>query len=453
MAGVSLTLRNLLGSRSYFAQATGFLYAGLAMTGPWLLTSLFMQLLNAADLPGLDPSARQAFQGLVLYGYCGSMILTGLIQLVLARHVSDRLYVGDWSGVTPSYAAGTLLSLVLHGAVVLAYVAVRRPEPALAAAEVAFFESLALAWTGMIFLGVLRNFLLIAAAFGAGMAASFAAALLLAPREGLPGLLWAFAAGHALIAAILGAGLRAEHPAGRAFDFGFFRTMGRHPSLLWIGLGYAGAVWADKIVFWAAPEALRSRAGLPCFPIYDNTAFLSYLTVIPALALVFIRLEVSFHDKYRNFYAAIREGADLGAIRACRRHVVDSFRITLDRIVAIQGPVTLLALLLAPRLLSWAGMDWVHYYTFRFMCVAALLQVLAMATMLAAIHLAFYRVAMGIVAAQLVAGAVGTWLSLQAGPEYYGTGAVAGGLAGLAVGYPLVSRALGNLEGRTFMAQ
>jgi uncharacterized membrane protein len=50
MAGISLPLRSLLGSRSFVAQAAGYAYAGLALSGPWLLTSLHMQILGRLDL-------------------------------------------------------------------------------------------------------------------------------------------------------------------------------------------------------------------------------------------------------------------------------------------------------------------------------------------------------------------------------------------------------------------
>ena len=453
MAGVSLALRNLFGSRSYFAQAAGYAYAGIAMSGPWLVTSVYMQLLNSLEIPGVTAETRQIFQTFVLYGYCGSMILTGLLQLGVARHVGDRLYVGDAKGLAPAYASASLLSLLLHGAAGATFAVLSDAGPELAFAEMAFFGSLGLVWTGMIFLGVVRNFLLIFASFVAGMAASFVLSWYLGPRAGLPGLMIGFAAGHALIAAALGAGLRAEFPAERPFDFGFLRTMVRNPGLVVTGLAYAAGVWIDKIVFWTSPYAVRSDFGVRSFPIYDNAAFLAYLTAAPSLALVFIRLEVSFHEKYSKFYGAIREGADLRTIRECRREIGRSFRLTLSRILMFQAAVTALAILLAPEILGWVGLDWSLYYSFRFLCIGALLQVLMLAVLLAAIHLAFNRVALAMALAYVLVAAAGTWASLHLGPEFYGMGNVLAGLAALAVGYPSMSRALSVLERRTFMSQ
>ena len=113
MAGISLPLRSLLGSRSFLAQAAGYAYSALAMAGPWLLTSFHMLLLGSLDLPGVTLVDLQAFQSVVLYSYAGSMVLTGLLQLPAARHLSDRLFVKDRGAVVPTFTGTAILSLVL----------------------------------------------------------------------------------------------------------------------------------------------------------------------------------------------------------------------------------------------------------------------------------------------------------------------------------------------------
>src|SRR6185369_2768472 len=157
MAGISLPLRRLLGSRSILAQSAGYAVAGLSMAGPWLLTALHMQLLGRLDLPGISWKELQAFQAFVLYAYCGSMLLTGLFQLVAARHLRDRLFVRDRDDVAPGFAAASLLSLALHGTVAAVAFLFLRPPPMLAAAELALFGAVGLVSSGMIFLGVLRS--------------------------------------------------------------------------------------------------------------------------------------------------------------------------------------------------------------------------------------------------------------------------------------------------------
>lgn len=453
MAGISLPLRSLLGSRSFVAQAAGYAYAGLAMAGPWLLTSLHMQLLGLLEIPGVTSADLQSFQAVVLYAYCGSMILTGLLQLASARHLSDRLFVKDTGAVVPSFTGTAILSLVLHGIVGAAAIAWLRPPPTLALAELALFGIVGLVSSGMIFLGVLRSFSIILVAFVAGMAVALALSQILGARAGLPGLIAGFAAGHALIAAVFLAKLRAEFPARRPWTFGLIGTAARHPALPVIGLATAASIWIDKILFWTGPWALESGVGLRICPLYDNGFFLASFTVLPALVILFVRLEGSFHDKYVQFYDALRGGADLQAIRRARVEIVDSFSATLVRIAVIQGLVTFAAILVAPPLIEQLRLDWISFYVFRASCLAAYVQMLALAVLLSAIHLALYRIAVVMSVASLLAGAAGAWATRAAGPEYLGFGSLAAATLALLIGFPWIRSVLTNLERHTFMRQ
>jgi uncharacterized membrane protein len=305
----------------------------------------------------------------------------------------------------------------------------------------------------MIFLGVLRSFNLILTAFVAGMALALAVSQALAAKLGLTGLVLGFAAGHGLIAAVFLSRLRAEFPARRAWDFGLLRTGLRQPALAFIGLAAAGSIWIDKILFWSGPWSLRSDAGLRICPLVDNGFFLASFTVLPALVLLFIRLEGSFHDKYARFFSALRGGADLRTIRRSRAEVVGSFDATMVRMAVVQGTATLGAILLAPQLLQAFRQDWISFYVFRMACLSAYLQMLSMAVLLSSIHLALYRIALAVALIQLFAGAIGAWATREAGPEFLGIGSVAAGALSLVVGYPWLRSVLVNLERHTFMSQ
>lgn len=453
MAGVSLALRRMLRSPFYGAQALGYVYAGIAMAGPWLLTSFFMVAVTWMDWGGRGEVERSVFQAIVLYGYGGSMILTGLFQLVVARHVSDELYLGRTGSVVSCAAGAGAVSLVLHLAAAAAFAALTRPPLLLAAAEVAFFGSVGQVWNAMIFLGTIRDYGTIVAAFAGGVGAGLGAAWGLAAPLGVPGLLFAFAIGHAVTAALLGARLRAEFPSEGGPRFAFARTFVRYPALMLIGVAYAGGVWVDKLILWAGPTAVRLPLGLTAFPLYDNAVFLAYLTIVPALALVFVRIEVSFHAAYRKFFGAIRHGADLEAIQGAHARLRGSLERSVRQVALLQGVLTGLVILLAPRLLEALRLDRVQYYVFRAACLGAYLQALVLALLLAGLHLAVYRPALGMTLAYFLACALGTAATALLGLPYYGYGTVAAGLTALAVGYPWILRRVRDLDYRTFMLQ
>jgi uncharacterized membrane protein len=453
MAGISLPLRRLLGSRSLVAQSAGYAVAGLSMAGPWLLTALHMQLVGRLGIPGVSWKDLQAFQAVVLHSYCGSMLLTGLFQLVAARHLGDRLFVRERVDVAPAFSAAALLSLVLHAAAAAVAVLILEPPPLLGAAQIALFGAVGLVASGMIYLGVLRSFPLILAAFLAGMAVALAVSQALAPSIGVAGLVLGFAAGHGLIAAAFLSRLRAEFPSRRRWDLGLLRTALRHPALALIGVAAAGAIWIDKMIFWSGPWSLRSDAGLRICPLVDNGFFLASFTVLPGLVLLFIRLEGSFHDKYAHFFGSLRSGADLPTIRRSRAAIVESFDATMVRMAVIQGMATLGAILLAPELLQAFRQDWISFYVFRTACLGAYLQMLALGILLSSIHLALYRIALAVALVHLLVGAAGAWVTRSAGPEYLGVGSVAAAALSILVGHPWLRSVLSNLERHTFMSQ
>ncbi len=115
--------------------------------------------------------------------------------------------------------------------------------------------------------------------------------------------------------------------------------------------------------------------------------------------------------------------------------------------------VTLGAIVFAPYLIEKFRLDWVSFYVFRAACLGAYVQVLAMAVLLSAIHLALYRIALVAALVDFGAGLAGAWITVQAGPEYLGfSSVVAGGLA-LLVSYPWIRSVLNSLERHTFMTQ
>ena len=56
--------------------------------------------------------------------------------------------------------------------------------------------------------------------------------------------------------------------------------------------------------------------------IYDIPVFLSYLSLIPGMAVFLVRMETDFVEYYSNFYDAVREGGSLSYIEEMRNQMV-----------------------------------------------------------------------------------------------------------------------------------
>ncbi|MBI4563306.1 MAG: exopolysaccharide Pel transporter PelG [Planctomycetes bacterium] len=453
MAGISATLRPLLERGTHLSLAAAYGYAATAMAGPWILASFLLWGIRVADLPSLEPGNQAAFPALVVHAACATMILTGPLQLICARHVSDLLYQGRRGRVVPVFMAASLTALGANALAGAAFAALVGLPLVLAGAAVALFAMFGAVWMSVVFLGTLRRYILIVFGFVAGTALGYVYCLYFGRRLGLAGLVGGFALSQGVVWAVLSACIRTQFPPSGSFDFGFLKTASKFLSLPAIGLLYYAGIWIDRVIFWTGPYASYAGQGLRSFPMYDNALFLALLTVLPSLALVFLQIEVAYYDIYSAFYRAVRRGADLGKIRRLRAAIETSFRDCFASIVCVQGVATLLAVVLAPMIFARLRFDWVELPVFRIACLGAFLHVLVLGTVLAALHLAFYRLALGISAVYATVGAAATWMAMVGGMRWFGCGYVAAGMAALLVGVPLLERKLRRLDCDLFSTQ
>src|SRR5256885_15433414 len=68
-------------------------YAGIISSGPWVLSILGVMLVGALSVGVVLPAERvREFLVAITYIMAGSLILTGLLQLMFTRFVADRLF-------------------------------------------------------------------------------------------------------------------------------------------------------------------------------------------------------------------------------------------------------------------------------------------------------------------------------------------------------------------------
>jgi uncharacterized membrane protein len=225
-------------------------------------------------------------------------------------------------------------------------------------------------------------------------------------------------------------------------------------SLVWVGLFYNLGVWADKLVFWAAPEVSQAIIGpLRASVIYDIPAFLAYLAIIPGMAVFLVRIETDFVEYYERFYDAVREGGSLGNIQRLRDEMVFTIRQGLYEILKIQGITVLLVILAAPRVLDWLGISHLYLPLLYLDVVAASLQVVLLGLLNIFFYLDRRRVVFGLTALLLVLNVGLSLVTLQLGASFYGYGVALAMMITVFVAMLALESKLHRLEYETFMLQ
>jgi len=453
MAGIGFRLQNLLREGSLRGLTAAYLYAAVIAAGPWLMTVLALQAVSllvrltpfAADLP--------LFRSVVTHVYAGALILVGIGQMGVTRHVADRLFVNDSRSVLPTYHAAALATLAAGLLLAGPFFLLGGLEAPAAAAATLLFQSVALVWVGMIVLSAAQDYLAIVRSFALGLASAATLGALGANLAGLTGLLWGFAAGHALLAGLLGARIRVEFPSDRSLDAGALTTCKAMPALIAAGFLYNLGIWIDKIIFWLGPTGTTLQGWIRAAPEYDTCVFFGYLTTIPALALFLIRIETGFYHRYAGYYGSITEGADLATLRRTELQIRDALRLSATRLLKLQGALCVGFLCAAPLLAGPLGLP-IHLVPLLRLCIlAAFLQILLMVLGVFLLYFDWQRETAVVAAVFCLLNAGLTAWTIHLGEVWYGVGYLAACLGALLFGVAVLERKLADLEYETFCRQ
>jgi len=371
MAGIGFALRRTLSARTYTAYLRAYVAALAYASGPWICTIFSLGGIVALARAFLPIVTVEQFTVTTVYVYAFSLLLSGPLQVVTTRFVSDRLYEKDEDAIAPAVATslGLTASLSLLVGALCSFAA--DLPPALELSAVLLFVLVNCLWIIMSYVSCLKDYQLVTGAFAVGMTVAWGAALTLARYGPYPllGLVWGYTAGHVLILVVLVrvsfAELVGDWSLSRSF-LGYFR---RYPALLVVGLLTNMAIWVDKFVVWGFHGS--AVWGIFLFhPPYDIPAYLAYLTAIPSTAFFLIKVETLFAERYELFIQSLLD-APAAVVEQRKRQMVESLRDGVVQLLTFQGVITLVFLMTAPRLLERLWLADCPPMLFRTLLVAA----------------------------------------------------------------------------------
>ncbi len=309
-------------------------------------------------------------------------------------------------------------------------------------------------WILTVLLSGMKRYQAIVLLFGASYALIVVLSLLLRPL-GLEGLLGGFVFGNLVLLAGMWA-LTVHDFAGPGpfLRFDFLRPELAYPTLMAIGVLYNLAVWADKFMFWYFPPTSEPIIGsFRASLIYDLPVFLSYLSIIPGMAVFLVRIETDFVEYYNKFYDAVRGGGSLEFIENMRDEMVYSIQQGLGEIGKIQTLAILTTFVAGPALLDALGISQLYLPLLYVQVIGAGLQVALMAVLNVFFYLDQRRIVLFLCVEFLLLNVLFTAATLWLGAALYGYGFTLAVLLTLASGLVLLSRQLSRLEYETFMLQ
>jgi len=452
MAGIGFELRRLTQRDDLAGMVQGYGYAALTTSGPWLFTMLALSAIVALGMPATTPEGLATFRSIIVYNFAFSLVFSAPVTAVATRRLADYIYEKEVKQA-PALLMGSLALIYCASlpVVVPFYLFFVKLDPVLRLLSILNFALVTGIWGVSVFLTALKSYRAVTWAFLGGMALSVVAAGVLAYGWAVEGMLMGFNLGVAFIFFTLLSRVLAEYPTRASQPFAFLAYFHRYWDLAAAALVYNIAVWADKWIMWSAPGREVLANGLFSHPDYDGAMFLAYLSIVPSVAAFTLSIETGFYERYLRFYADIQKHAPHQRIEANQRELIRSFLDGARSFLVLQASISLLAILLAPQLLTSLGINLRQLGIFRLGLAGAFFQA---GYLFLSIVLSYFdqrRIQVALSVLLLLTNGTFTFLSLRLGFPFYGYGYFLSALIGFGCSFMAVGRLISHLPYHTFV--
>jgi len=455
MAGIGFELRRMLHKQSLSGRGRAYAFAAIIGSGPWVLSIVAILAIGLANAHHeFTTDVVGQFQVSITCLMAASLIMTSPLQLLFTRFVADRLFEQHASVILSNLFGALLVTLCTAGIAGTVALSLWFNEPMLyRLCMLTGFVTLCGIWIVVIFASAIKAYQHILLVFLLGYGVTFGAALGLR-GFGLEGLLVGFVAGQACLFFTLLALVVRQYAGDLLVSFDFMRPVQVYPSLVLTGLFYNIGLWIDKFIFWTNPlTSVHFIGPLHASPLYDLPIFLSYLSLIPGLAIFLIRVETELADKCEQFYLTITRGGTLGQVTQAKQELVGAVRSGLLAMLKVQGATTAVLLMLVDELLVWFGISALHRTLLSIDLVAVVFLLLLMAILNVLFYLDQRLAALRVCLLFCVSNTLFSALSLYLGPAFYGYGFAFSVALTVGTGLLLLLQKLDHLEYETFMLQ
>ena len=425
--------------------AQAYLHGVAATSTPWLLTVALLGLLRLSSRG--DAAALMRVELAVTAIYAITIVLSAPVHVVVARTIADRMYEGRPDQIAAPFKQALTLALAVAALVGAALmVALRLPLPT-AVLAVALTVVVAAEWlllavvAGMCAPGVLVT------AYGSGAAVGLLTGLVAArllPPDG-SAYLGGFFVGQALTMLMLLRAFLCALPAAGDETARLWPAFAEYRLLALAALSAHAAIWADKLLLWAAQGGQRAL-------LYAAATSSAWFSVIPASTLLFVRVETRFYARFASFYQELLGGATLAELERGVEVLGEEARELVAQVALLQVTITIAASAAAPQLLDLFALPAAMLGDLRLLLVGAALQQVALCALLLLYYFDRRRAALEVAVVALVVDLAATALAiaLHRAPAW-GYLAAAATSAALAVVH--TRRALRGLLGDTFQSQ
>lgn len=455
MAGIGFRLTKYFTEKDFYKNLKGSIYSIIISSGPWLLSVISIAVLGVFAKRGLGNQDLFVFKCIISYSFSFSLILFGLVELPLTRYLADRLFISDQSSFRNVYLMIGAGFVVIGGLAAFGFYSFFDWGIDLVLLCVALLVSILLTWHSMIFLSAAKHFHQIVMSFVLGMLSSIVFGLVLGHFFGLIGYVGGFTFGQIIQVVLLARNLFKEFPSYDLLVFEVFDYFFRFRSMMAIGFLYYLGIWMDKFLFWFSDVGTHVEGLFYTSQNYDTSIFLSYLSIVPSLAVFLVNVETNFYIKYSYFFRSIQKKNDLKFLESAGLDIVESFQNTFSSLIRLQAFISIILWFFASNILSALALPQVLTPIFRYGLIGSFFQVLFLVLNIALLYFKEVRSVLINYLCFFLTNTLFTYLTLKFTPElkYYGFGYMLSSIVTFFLSFYFLNITFKNLNYITFMRQ
>jgi len=420
MAGVGFVLRKLAKQDNLMGVAQAYAHSALASTGPWIFTIIALGSAISLAQNFISYEELYTFKVIITYNFAFSLVLAGPVFIVATRFISNHLYEKNADEV-PGMLFGSLFIIYIIQSIFATVLYLGYADLPLdtALSAIANFAIISGIWLISVFITALKDYKTITKSFAAGLMISVFASIILCETYSTNGMINGFSIGLGFILASILGRIIAEYPYHFSNPFAIVPYLKKYWDMALGGLIYNLAIWIDKWVMWAAPNA---DCGLITNPNYDSGMFLAYLTLVPAMAIFVFKVETDFYEHYLRFYRDIQDKVTFSKIKKNHKEMVKCIISGIHNFMVIQGGVCLIAILMAPQIIDLLRIPHLQISIFRYGVLGVLYQMFMIFLLILLSYFDNRKATLWLQALFLVTNASFTWIGMKMGFDYYGAG-------------------------------
>lgn len=366
MAGIGIKLNRIYRKNTVMTNIVGFFYSTVITIAPVLVVIINLVLMQyALAFNTVRYVERELFSCTILYVFIFSLITAAPFNSVLSRYMSDVIFEERYEDVQPCHRVGLLTNMCFGclfaipfciweyvvGGVPIYYVFT----------GYCCFVGLLMVFYNMLYLAICKEYRLISLYFLVGMVTSFLMSLFLRYVLNVSitySMLLALAIGFLLIAILEWAKIHQFFPENSHEYKRVFEYFGRYWQLILINFLYTLGLFIHNFVFWGTDMATHLLSTFVCNQPYDMATCLAMFTNISASVIFISRVEMYFHERYRNYADAVFGGRGLD-IQNTKKRMFRQLASELMTLVRLQFTVSvfiyLFFVIFLPRM-GYAGL-------------------------------------------------------------------------------------------------